>query len=49
MKILDIFPSYLLPHIDHVLGYKGYHSLGFFFFEYSYPEILSIVDAVRGR
>lgn len=46
MKILDIFSSYLLPHI---LGYKGYHSLGFSFFEYSYPEILAIVDAVRGR
>lgn len=49
MKVLGIFPSYLLLRIYYALGYNGYHNLGYSFFEYSCPESLSIVDAVRGR
>lgn len=38
----------ILDHICYTLRYNDYHDLGYSF-EYSLPEILSIVDAVRGR
>lgn len=48
-EVLSIFPSYLLLYIYHVLSYNGYHNLNYSFFEYSCPEILSTLDAIRGR